>query len=225
MTTVKLVLEGPTEREFVVKVLGPYVAESTGGAVRLIPSVLITSVSAQTYRGGTGHDYKIVRGNVARAIGEGGADRFSTMLDMFRFPTKNRPWTVTPRPADPIVWAQRMEEEFARDIGDYRFRPYLCLHEFESLLFTAPEVLAEKVPALACALDEMLSLLAAKASPEHINDGAKTAPSKRLDAWAAGAYRKPLHGFQVASAIGVDAMRGRCRHFNRWVEWLLSPTP
>lgn len=223
MNRVKLVLEGPTEREFVVHLLAPYISEKSGGAVQVIPSVLITSIANQTFRGGTGHDYALVKRNVLNALREGGADRFSSMLDVFRFPTKNRPWTVTPRPSDPLVWVERLEEEFARDVDDWRFRPYLCLHEFEALLFTSPDAIADAVDALSPHREAMHSLLAAKSSPEHINDGPTTAPAKRLDAWAKGAYRKPLHGLSISRAIGVEAMRARCRHFDRWVAWLTAP--
>jgi hypothetical protein len=71
----------------------------------------------------------------------------------------------------------------------------------------------------------MRELVAAKGSPEHINDGPDTAPAKRLAAWAGGAYRKPLHGVAICGAIGVDAMRKHCTHFNEWVQWLLAPAP
>lgn len=223
MTRIKLVLEGPTEREFVVHLLAPYVAEASGGAVQLIPTVLITSIAAQTWRGGTGHDYALVKRNVLRAIQEGGADHVSTMLDVYRFPSRNRPWNVTPRPADPLEWVQRLEEAFARDVGDRRFRPYLCLHEFEALLFSSPDAIADQVPALHPHRAAMRSLVAANNSPEHINDGPTTAPAKRLDAWASGRYRKPLDGLAISRAIGVETMRARCRHFDRWVEWLANP--
>jgi len=146
------------------------------------------------------------------------------MLDVFRSPTKNRPWTVSPRPADPLAWALRLEEEFAKDVGDWRFRPYLCLHEFEALLFASPDAIADVVSALDPFRGEMHSLLRAKGSPEHINDGPMTAPAKRLDAWVGAAYRKVRHGFLISEAIGVDAMRASRKHFDRWVTGLLAPT-
>jgi len=73
VTKIKLVLEGPTERKFVLDILGPYVSEATGGAVPLVPSTLITSVQEQTCRGGHGHNYALVKRNVLRDIQEGGA--------------------------------------------------------------------------------------------------------------------------------------------------------
>lgn len=222
MTRVKLVLEGQTEREFVRDVLGPYVAERTDGRVQLITAVLITSVTERTHRGGTGHDYALVRRNIINVLRGGGAEAFSSMLDVYRVPTKNRPWDVAPRPADPLAWVARLEERFRDDIGDWRFRPYLCLHVFEAMLLTSPDHLVREVSALAPHLDEMHSLLRARGTPEHINDGPDTAPAKRLDRWSGGAYRKPLHGLSVSRAIGIDEIRRACLHFNDWVTWLLS---
>lgn len=222
MKRVKLILEGQTEREFVRDVLGPYVIERTGGRVHLITAVLITSVAERTYRGGTGRDYAVVRRNILHALASGGADAFSSMLDVYAFPTKNRPWDVSPRPADPLDWVLQLEEKLQADINDWRFHPYLCLHEFEAVLLTSPEHLAREVPALAPHLAEMRSLVYAKGSPEHVNDGPTTAPAKRLDRWSNGTYRKPLHGLLVARAIGIDSMRSVCRHFDAWVSWLLS---
>jgi hypothetical protein len=225
VTRVKLILEGQTERAFIVDVLAPYIDDRTEGQVVLVPSVLITAVGARSFRGGTGHDYGIVKRNALRALDEGGADWVSSMLDVFRFPSKGRPWSVAPKPADPLEWVKQLEQQFARDVGDRRFRPYLCLHEFEALLFSSPQAIADVVEALRPHLDELRSLVAAMGSPEHINDGPDTAPAKRLTIWAGNAYRKPLHGVAICRAIGVDAMRKQCKHFDEWVQWLLAPSP
>ena len=54
-------------------------------------------------------------------------------------------------------------------------------------------------------------------TPEDIDDGPMTAPSKRLlDVFAA--YQKPLHGPLAVSAIGIDRIRAVCPHFHRWLE-------
>lgn len=220
MKRVKLVLEGPTEREFVLRVLEPYVGEKTGGRVLLVPSVLITSVASSTKRGGTGSDYALVKRNVTRALDEGGFHALSCMLDLYGFPTRNRPWTVTPRPTDPRRWAEAMEAAFEKDVGDYRFKAFFCLHEFEALLLTDPAKIGEQVAAIVPKLDELRAAISAAGSPEHVNDGRETAPSKRLEALSGGAYNKVLHGPAIAGAIGVDAMREKCKHFDRWVDWL-----
>lgn len=56
-------------------------------------------------------------------------------------------------------------------------------------------------------------------SPEHINDGPKTAPSKRI-LQCCPAYEKPFHGSLIAIDIGIDRIRKECRHFDAWVRRL-----
>ncbi|MBN3873010.1 MAG: DUF4276 family protein [Nostoc sp. JL33] len=53
-------------------------------------------------------------------------------------------------------------------------------------------------------------------SPEHINEGATTAPSKRIIRCCLG-YEKPLHGSLIAIDIGLDTIPQQCEHFNQWL--------
>lgn len=58
-------------------------------------------------------------------------------------------------------------------------------------------------------------------SPEDINDGAQTAPSKRiLELFPQ--YDKPLYGALVATSLGVERLKQTCPHFGAWVAWLES---
>ena len=96
------------------------------------------------------------------------------------------------------------------------------MHEFEALLFTAPQKFAEwtddakVVTALAAAVEGH--------APEDINDSPLTAPSKRVLA-AMPEYQKTFHGPLIACEIGLDAMRQACPHFNAWLEKLESFRP
>jgi hypothetical protein len=58
-------------------------------------------------------------------------------------------------------------------------------------------------------------------SPEHINDGYVTAPSKRI-LGIFSQYDKVLHGSLVALDIGLDTIRRECPMFNSWIERLES---
>jgi len=53
-------------------------------------------------------------------------------------------------------------------------------------------------------------------TPEHINDGENTAPSKRLNALYSH-YDKVLHGSLISEAIGLNKLRQECPHFDKWV--------
>jgi hypothetical protein len=98
---------------------------------------------------------------------------------------------------------------------DARFIPYLQLHEYEGLLFSDPSAFAAGIyePGLANVFQQIREQFP---TPEDINDGPGTAPSKRVIA-AHPQYRKPLYGALAAMAVGIAAMRRECPHFNQWV--------
>ncbi|MCX7048176.1 MAG: DUF4276 family protein [Candidatus Sumerlaeota bacterium] len=56
-------------------------------------------------------------------------------------------------------------------------------------------------------------------TPEEIDDGRSTAPSKRLENLIPG-YDKEAGGNLAALSVGLEAMEKECPHFRRWLEWL-----
>ena len=99
----------------------------------------------------------------------------------------------------------------------YRFIPYIQLHEFECLLFCDKQVFddyfEEKDFADYHCLEKTLSEFA---NPEDINDGRMTAPSKRLATIITG-YQKTVYGPLLAGEIGLAKIRARCPRVNRWI--------
>ena len=58
-------------------------------------------------------------------------------------------------------------------------------------------------------------------SPELIDDGPDTAPSKRIIAEIPEyAKRKSSAGPIVAERIGLPALRAKCEHFGGWIDRL-----
>ena len=68
-------------------------------------------------------------------------------------------------------------------------------------------------------VSNLSAIAQAYVTPEDINDGPQTAPSKRVSA-AMPVYQKTFHGPLIACAIGLDAMRGACPHFHAWLQKL-----
>ena len=99
-----------------------------------------------------------------------------------------------------------------------RFIPFVTMHEFEALLFSDCERFALGIgkPELTGALQAIRD---AFSNPEEIDDSPDTAPSKRVVAHIPG-YQKPLMGTLAALAIGLDAMRAECPHFDAWLKRL-----
>lgn len=64
-------------------------------------------------------------------------------------------------------------------------------------------------------VSHLLSLVSGK-NPELINDGAITAPSKRI-LNEIPEYDKVTAGVSVAARIGLETLRDKCPHFNAWL--------
>ncbi len=97
--------------------------------------------------------------------------------------------------------------------------PYLSLHEYEGLLFSDPDALAQslKLPNLAHRFHQVRNDFP---TPEDIDDRPETAPSKRILA-TYSAYRKVIEGTLAARAVGIERMRQECEHFRNWLRTAL----
>jgi len=69
-------------------------------------------------------------------------------------------------------------------------------------------------------IDELAQRVAG-VSPEDIDDGPTTAPSKRLEN-AIRSYNKVLHGPLAVESMGLAKIRSRCPRFNDWISSLES---
>jgi len=97
--------------------------------------------------------------------------------------------------------------------AESRFIPYIEMHEFEALLFSDADILAEKTEIDVSQISEILKEYN---NPEEINDDPVKAPSKQLMALKNG-YRKVANGKTISEAIGIQTIRRQCAHFNNWL--------
>lgn len=116
-----------------------------------------------------------------------------------------------------------MQSRILESIGDdpdrSRFMPYIQMHEFEALLFSEPKTLGEVLTrdAHPRRIIHALQQVTGKfATPEEIDDGQTTAPSKRIRSLA-NHYQKVTDGNRAAIRIGLDTMRRACPHFDQWL--------
>jgi hypothetical protein len=145
--------------------------------------------------------------------------RFTTMVDLYRIPADFPGVQGCKRIADPLKKVEYLESQFEKEVNDRRLIPYIQLHEFESLLFSDPDAFLSAFPQSDAEIEELRRIRNVFPSPEHIDDGNETAPSKRIcNVWPG--YAKTSYGVTVAKAIGLSKMRAECTHFNRWVETL-----
>jgi len=92
------------------------------------------------------------------------------------------------------------------------------LHEFEAYLFADVAQLAEFFDNSSRGIEQLRGIANDAKSPELIDDGQHTAPSKRIIAQFPTYKRlKTTVGPQMAQLIGLQKIRSACPHFDRWL--------
>jgi hypothetical protein len=162
-------------------------------------------------------DYQRVEKDVRRLLGDTDAVAVTTFIDYYGLPSSFPGMTSRPF-GDPGQRVGHVEAEWENQIGDKRFHSYLMTHEFEALLFSKPD---EIIAALYGRKGQLDGILASFSSPEEINEGPETAPSKRIESIFRG-YRKAVYGPLIASRIGLQVIREQCMHFDEWLGWIES---
>ena len=202
MIRLTVVVEGRTEEEFAKQVLTPHLVQYD---VLTVPRIL-----GQT--GQSGGDVSIERLVTDMAQLSYSFDAVTTLVDFYGFRR---------RPTNDVGELERLiDEAYARAphrrLRDDRVFAYVQLHEFEALLFSDVQALAQAAAASSEAERELAGVRDQFASPEEINDRSDTAPSKRI-ASAVPGYDKALGGSLAAEAVGLAAMRGECPRFAAWL--------
>ena len=215
MKRVLALVEGQTEESFIKKVLSPYLRKRE---IVIVPSIVVTKpvLFGRDFRGGV-TDYVKVARDLRHLLRDSRAVSVTSFMDYYGLPP-NFPGIVNRPPGPPLVRARHVETQWAEDIADPRFHPYLMVHEFEALLFSKPEELS-KVVRIPGARQRLKAIRNNFPTPEDINNDPKTAPSKRILRIFPG-YHKVAHGTMVAGRIGLQTMRRECPHFDQWVSWL-----
>jgi Domain of unknown function (DUF4276) len=216
-----LLVEGHTEFTFANQTLKPHLNKLR---ISVKPIVLATNRKLDA-RGGVVRFAQVQRDlQLLLRQHRDGLHYFSTMLDLYALPNDFPQWQAA-QAKQARTKVEMLERALKDEIGDHRFHPHLQLHEFEALLFCD---LAELGRRLADSdkgirsLEQSVSSLA----PEDINDGATTAPSKRIITHVPAYQRAKVRvGAAAAAAIGLPALRARCPHFDGWIRTLESLAP
>lgn len=214
MGRILILVEGQTEERFVKDVLNPIF---DNGELFLIPTIITTKVvkNGPNFKGGV-NSYSAIKKDTQRLLRDSEAIAVTTMLDYYGLPSDFPAWASTGSCYEKVASA---EEAFAADINNDKFIPYLQLHEFEGLLFSVPEVISDTIDRSKKAA--LKAIRAGFSSPEEINQGETTHPSRRLLSLFPN-YRKPIHGSLIANRTGLEVVRSNCPHFNEWLTKLVT---
>ena len=224
MARLYLFAEGQAEQTFAHNVLGPHLAHH---GVYMNKPVLIANAhkKQRTHRGGGGN-FAAMQKDICRFLRQDrGRDAFFTsMIDLYAlhrgFPGSEAAQAFRD---DPYRRVGVLEESWANETDDRRCIPHVQLHEYETSLFVNISILSDYYPDKRQAIAELHETSQRFETPELIDDGADTAPSKRI------ICRLPRYvsdkatvGVQAAERIGLTAIRRKCAHFSQWLERLES---
>ncbi|MFE0026885.1 DUF4276 family protein [Amycolatopsis sp. NPDC059021] len=206
-----LLVEGQTEATVVREVLLGYL-QRLGWTVTW--SVVRTQTTSATHRGGVSSWPRLHR-EIKELLGQKSLDLLTTLFDFYGFP-EDAPG-MNNRPGGSARGAvEHVEKAMDEAICDRRFLPHLVLHELETWVFAAADQLGELRG------DETLAAQLRQDSAdadgvELVNDGPKTAPSKRLARYCAD-YLKTVDGPLAIADLGIDRLKDRCPHFAAWLD-------
>ena len=219
MVRLHVFAEGQTEQTFADTVLKPHLAQYN---VLMQKPVLIAHAKKKgwIHRGG-GRAYLPMKNDIMRRLKEDSSQDafFTTMIDLYaihaEFPGLNDAEKYRSDPEQRVTF---LEQRFADDIGDHRFIPHIQLHEFEAYLFAEPDCFRYVYDDCARQIKNLRSTAEDYETPEMINDGQHSAPSKRIvNQFPAYERAKSVEGPQLAERIGLPTIRAKCRHFAAWL--------
>jgi hypothetical protein len=215
MRTVYIIVEGQTEEEFVNNSLSHYLKDF--GIINTVPILLETSPG---FYGGDLTFSRYSRYAQNLLISDPNAI-ITSLIDYYQlrndFPGYAHSFTIS----DKNLRVAYLEEQMLLNINDSRFIPYIQLHEFEGVLFSdikgfdyIPNIKPTKKT-------EIEKIIYDYPNPELINDGATTAPSKRLMSLISR-YKKTFHGPIIALGNGMTPVLDKCPRFKNWIELIIT---
>ena len=204
MKRVAVAVEGETEEEFVKQLLSPHLADL---------GILVDPIKPW----GRGGNINVDRLAPHMAKLSWNYDAVTSLVDFYRFGR-----------LEPGETIDDLTARIDAAIGNHsRREPYLTpqfayvqQYELEALLFSDPSSFGVVAGLPASALETLGQIAGGYGTPEDINDGATTAPSKRVERCFKDhrmRYEKRLHGPAVAKAIGLASIREACPRFDGWV--------
>lgn len=214
MKKVLIFVEGQTEERFVKVILRDYLYKQ---GTFIIPYIIETKEvkSGPNFKGGI-NSYRKIKKDLYKLFNDTSVATITTMIDYYGLPSD---FPAFSQGDDCYSKVESAEEAFAQDINKNRFLPYLQLHEFEGLLFSAPEEISNTMDTTGRSIAQIQLIRNNFNSPEEINDGVETHPSKRILTLFPN-YNKPFHGELISSRIGIDQLLADCSHFSQWIKKL-----
>lgn len=228
MVEIAIVAEGPSEQQFIVNYLDPYLCQASGGKLYTKAIVVKTGVGAdgKACSGGGGWYSRATAGYdslIRRLLAEPQLQGVSTMIDYYGFPRDfiKEAGLVAPKCED---LEQKLLECYTEREQPGKFLPFVVKHEFETLVIAAALHGSSTVFSSA-EIRQMAGWRDSSGGVEEINDSPQTSPSKRiiqLKERSKVRYRKVPDSTDLFDHTPFEAVLKECPRFADWVAKLLS---
>jgi hypothetical protein len=219
MVEVIVFAEGPTEEQFIKRVVAPALHHMQ---VFLKPQLLSTSKDAK----GGAISYDRLKFNARNTLRQKPKAILTTLIDLYALDSSFPGFEEAKEKPDMPGRVRHLNTALHQALVDYvhcrpeRFIAHIQPYEFEGLLFSNPQALAQTEPHWQTSLAKLETVRAAFETPEHINDSYETKPSRRLEQILTPGYKKTRHGPLAAENVTLASMERECTHFHNWIDCL-----
>jgi hypothetical protein len=222
MKALIILVEGETEQEFINHILAPYLV-SRGLNTEIRPIMIEIS--------GGGHGYNNIqhlKNTIRPVLNRTDQPIVTTLIDHYGINSERKlPGYTTITTTDTEERIHQMEDILHAEIQKikpYRFFiPYIQRHEFETLLFSDPEVgfdlEHDRIK------EDVIRLCSQFGNIEDINCTPEGAPSKRIGRIYEShkkKYSKVSDAVDIIELIGIETVLAKCPRFKGWVEKLIA---
>lgn len=229
MRELYIISEGRTESDFVKNVLAEHLVQFDWITIPItLPTGKNkTGVHKGGWRSSQGYQHAIQQ--IRKVISINKDAVYTTLFDYYGFPAYIPCYHEAKSISSPYGKVELYERQLKKDCNHSKFIPYVQPHEFEALLFVDIDATADMLSygdvALVSKLKTEFKLIMAQfETPEHINHGLNTAPSKRIERLVPGFVKNKAgsHGFswKAVQKAGISNIRLKCVHFNEWLKTL-----
>lgn len=213
MRTVYIMIEGPTEEEFVNNSLSHYLKNF--GIVNTVPIRLETSLG---FYGGD-INFNRYQKNANNLLISDPTAIVTSLIDYYELRADFPGYAEATLLKDKTESVSTLEKEIDNIFNNERLIPYIQLHEFEALLFSDIKGFQIYFPHL---VPKVQYIINNYPNPELINDKPETCPSARLKALIGNRkYKKTLHGPLLALENGINPILEKCPRFKKWIDTII----
>jgi Domain of unknown function (DUF4276) len=216
MVEVYVFAEGPTEEQFIKRVIAPSLRAAQ---IFVKPQILQTSKNAS----GGAVNFDRLKFNARNTLRQYPNAILSTFLDLYgldnSFPDFDAAKEASNVYARTLFLENALHAAIVEHVGcqTNRFIPHIQPYEFEGLLFSDVAALSRVEPNWQSKMPQLQTIRSAFETPEHINNSYERKPSKRLEETLTPKYKKTFHGPLAAEKITLSKMEAECVHFHGWM--------